>query len=119
MKITVMTALAAATLALAPMAQAQEGNSDPFPFSAGPIAAVRFTDGVAVALPDQPAPAYAALDGDPFPFSAGPIRATPFTDGIDVALPPARPGLRRARRSAASARHRGGRAAGRAPPRPE
>ena len=68
MKITVMTALAAATFAFAPMAQAQEGNGDPFPFSAGPIAAVRFVDGVAVALPDQPAPAYAARDeGQPQP----------------------------------------------------
>lgn len=67
MKITVMTALAAATFAFAPLAQAQEGNSDPFPFSAGPIGAVQFIDGVAVALPDQPAPAYAARDEAPLP----------------------------------------------------
>ena len=31
MKITIMTALTVATLAFAPMAQAQEGNGDPFP----------------------------------------------------------------------------------------
>lgn len=66
MKITVMTMLAAATLAFAPLAQAQEGNGEPFPFSAGPIGAVQFVDGVAVALPDQPAPNYAARDDAPF-----------------------------------------------------
>ena len=60
MKITLMTALA--LLALAPVAQAQEGNGDPFPFRVGPIGAVQFINGLAVALPDQPAPAYAARD---------------------------------------------------------
>ena len=60
MKITLMTALA--LLALAPVAQAQEGNGDPFPFRVGPIGAVQFINGVAVALPDQPGPAYAARD---------------------------------------------------------
>ena len=34
MKITIMTALAAATFALAPLAHASEGNGDPFPFAA-------------------------------------------------------------------------------------
>ena len=63
MKITIMTALAA--LAFAPMAQAQEGNGDPFPFRVGPIGAVQFIDGVAVAMPDQPVPAYAARDEAP------------------------------------------------------
>ena len=42
MKITIMAALAAATFALAPPAHASEGNGNPFPFSAGPIAAVQF-----------------------------------------------------------------------------
>ena len=65
MKITIMTALAAVTLAFAPTAQAQEGNGEPFPFSVGPIGAVQFVEGVAVALPDQPAPAYAARDEAP------------------------------------------------------
>lgn len=64
MRITIMTALTA-TLAFAPMAQAQEGNGDPFSFSVGPIGAVRFIDGVAVALPDQPGPVYAARDEAP------------------------------------------------------
>ena len=64
MKITIMTALTAA-LAFAPMAQAQEGNGEPFPFRVGPIGAVQFIDGVAVAMPDQPAPAYAARDEAP------------------------------------------------------
>ena len=69
MKITVLTALAAvtfaATSALAPLAQASEGNGNPFPFSAGPIAAVQVVNGVTVALPDQPTPAYAARDAAP------------------------------------------------------
>ena len=64
MKITLMAALA--LLALAPVAQAQEGNGDPFPFRVGPIGAVQFINGVAMALPDQPAPAYAAQDEAPF-----------------------------------------------------
>lgn len=62
MKITIITALAATVLAFAPLAHAGEGQGEPFPFSAGPISVVRFTaDGVAVALPDQPA--LAARDG--------------------------------------------------------
>ena len=40
--LTIMAALAAATFALAPPAHASEGNGNPFPFSAGPIAAVQF-----------------------------------------------------------------------------
>ena len=48
------------------MAQAQEGNGDPFPFRVGPIGAVQFINGVAMALPDQPAPVYAAQDAVPF-----------------------------------------------------
>ena len=60
MKITLMATLA--LLAFAPVTQAQEGNGDPFPFRVGPIGAVQFINGLAVALPDQPAPAYAARD---------------------------------------------------------
>ena len=62
MRITVMAALAAATFALAPLAHAGEGNGEPFPFNAGPIGAVQVVEGTVVALPDQPALAYAARD---------------------------------------------------------
>ena len=65
MRITAITALAAATFALAPLAHAGEGNGDPFPFSAGPIGAVQFINGAAVPLPNQPVPSYAARDAAP------------------------------------------------------
>ena len=63
MKITVITALVAATFALAPLAHANEGNGDPFSFSAGPVAVTQIrTDGTAVALADQPAVDYATRE---------------------------------------------------------
>lgn len=47
MKTTLYAAVAALALAFAPLANAQEGGRDPFPFSAGPIATTHFTNGVA------------------------------------------------------------------------
>lgn len=63
MRITTTTALAAVTLAFAPLAHAGEGNGDPFPFSVGSVGAVQFTSRATGAGPN--ATPYAVRDEAP------------------------------------------------------